>query len=179
MLFDCDARVYFLGEAEDDGWVGKGTINDPHLTVQFDINFGLRQARSLLLPRNNTETNEAYQQYATDYVKHIPLRTWFLGGNGARTAEARSSPRVAKRAVLLTSALKGGTDSNLKIAIDAIGAATFHHFLSVIGQAFPPLSISGNPICHVILRGERAELWCGTSASGGTTACNRGNRSNT
>ena len=40
-------RVYFEKPRTTVGW--KGLINDPHLDGSFDINFGLRQARNLLL----------------------------------------------------------------------------------------------------------------------------------
>ena len=44
-------RVYFEKPRTTVGW--KGLINDPHLDGSFDINFGLRQARKLLLDLNN------------------------------------------------------------------------------------------------------------------------------
>ena len=50
---------------------------------------------------------------------------------------------------------KNGTDGNLKIAIDAIGAASHpHHFLSVTKTGHSAIvHTNGNPDCHVILRG--------------------------
>ena len=50
---------------------------------------------------------------------------------------------------------KNGTDGNLKIAIDAIGAASHpHHFLSVTKAGHSAIvHTRGNPDCHVILRG--------------------------
>ncbi len=44
-------RVYFEKPRTTVGW--KGLINDPHLDGSFDINYGLRQARKLLLELNN------------------------------------------------------------------------------------------------------------------------------
>ena len=44
-------RVYFEKPRTTVGW--KGLINDPHLDGTFDINFGLRQARQLLLTLND------------------------------------------------------------------------------------------------------------------------------
>ena len=44
-------RVYFEKPRTTVGW--KGLINDPHLDGTFDINFGLRQARRLLLALND------------------------------------------------------------------------------------------------------------------------------
>jgi 3-deoxy-7-phosphoheptulonate synthase len=50
---------------------------------------------------------------------------------------------------------KNGTDGNIKIAVDAIKAASQpHHFLSVTkGGHSAIVSTSGNQDCHVILRG--------------------------
>ena len=53
---------------------------------------------------------------------------------------------------------KNGTDGNVKIAIDAIGAAcNSHHFLSVTKHGISAIvSTKGNDACHLILRGSGA-----------------------
>lgn len=50
---------------------------------------------------------------------------------------------------------KNGTDGNLKIAYDAVKAASHpHHFLSVTSEGRTAIvSTRGNEDCHVILRG--------------------------
>ena len=50
---------------------------------------------------------------------------------------------------------KNGTTGNIQIAIDAIQAATHpHHFLGVTKEGSAAIvSTTGNPDCHVILRG--------------------------
>lgn len=50
---------------------------------------------------------------------------------------------------------KNGTDGNVGIAIDAIRAASAsHHFLSVTKQGLSAIvQTTGNPDCHIILRG--------------------------
>ena len=50
---------------------------------------------------------------------------------------------------------KNGTDGNIKIAIDAIGAAQgAHAFLSVTKQGVSAIvTTAGNDACHIILRG--------------------------
>jgi 3-deoxy-7-phosphoheptulonate synthase len=50
---------------------------------------------------------------------------------------------------------KNGTDGNVKIAIDAVQAASHpHHFLAVTKQGHSAIATtSGNSDCHVILRG--------------------------
>jgi len=53
---------------------------------------------------------------------------------------------------------KNGTDGNLKIAFDAIKAASHpHHFLSVTSEGRTAIvATTGNEDCHVILRGGKA-----------------------
>jgi 3-deoxy-7-phosphoheptulonate synthase len=53
---------------------------------------------------------------------------------------------------------KNGTDGNIQIAIDAIGAAQHpHHFLSVTKQGVAAIvETVGNECCHAILRGSNA-----------------------
>ena len=50
---------------------------------------------------------------------------------------------------------KNGTDGNVKIAIDAVQAASFpHHFLAVTKEGHSAIATTtGNGDCHVILRG--------------------------
>ena len=124
-------RVYFEKPRTTVGW--KGLINDPHLNGTFDINFGLRQARRLLLDLNN-------------------LISW--GAIGARTTESQVHRELAS-GLSCPVGFKNGTDGNLKIAIDAIGAASHpHHFLSVTKAGHSAIvHTAGNPDCHAILRG--------------------------
>jgi len=53
---------------------------------------------------------------------------------------------------------KNGTDGNIKIAVDAIKAASQpHHFLSVTKAGHSAIvSTNGNEDCHIILRGGKA-----------------------
>jgi 3-deoxy-7-phosphoheptulonate synthase len=53
---------------------------------------------------------------------------------------------------------KNGTDGNIKIAVDAIKAASQpHHFLSVTKGGYSAIvSTNGNEDCHIILRGGKA-----------------------
>jgi 3-deoxy-7-phosphoheptulonate synthase len=53
---------------------------------------------------------------------------------------------------------KNGTDGNVRIAVDAVRAASHpHHFLAVMKNGRSAIaSTSGNADCHVILRGGRA-----------------------
>ncbi|MDO1509926.1 MULTISPECIES: 3-deoxy-7-phosphoheptulonate synthase AroG [unclassified Neisseria] len=144
-------RVYFEKPRTTVGW--KGLINDPHLDGTFDINFGLRQARKLLL-----ELNDMGMPASTEFLDMITpqyyadLISW--GAIGARTTESQVHRELAS-GLSCPVGFKNGTDGNLKIAIDAIGAASHpHHFLSVTKSGHSAIvHTAGNPDCHVILRG--------------------------
>ena len=144
-------RVYFENPRTTVGW--KGLINDPHLNGTFDINFGLRQARKLLLELNNMgmpASTEFLDMITPQY--YADLISW--GAIGARTTESQVH-RELSSGLSCPVGFKNGTDGNLKIAIDAIGAANHpHHFLSVTKTGHSAIvHTSGNPDCHVILRG--------------------------
>lgn len=144
-------RVYFEKPRTTVGW--KGLINDPHLDGTFDINFGLRQARSLLLSLNNMgmpASTEFLDMITPQY--YADLISW--GAIGARTTESQVHRELAS-GLSCPVGFKNGTDGNLKIAIDAIGAASHsHHFLSVTKAGHSAIvHTGGNPDCHVILRG--------------------------
>ena len=144
-------RVYFEKPRTTVGW--KGLINDPHLDGTFDINFGLRQARRLLLALNDMgmpASTEFLDMITPQY--YADLIAW--GAIGARTTESQVHRELAS-GLSCPVGFKNGTDGNLKIAIDAIGAASHpHHFLSVTKAGHSAIVHTvGNADCHVILRG--------------------------
>jgi 3-deoxy-7-phosphoheptulonate synthase len=144
-------RVYFEKPRTTVGW--KGLINDPHLDNTFDINTGLRRGRQLLaqindmgLPAGVEFLDMISPQYIADLV------SW--GAIGARTTESQVHRELAS-GLSCPVGFKNGTDGNLKIAFDALKAASHpHHFLSVTGDGHSAIvSTNGNEDCHVILRG--------------------------
>ena len=144
-------RVYFEKPRTTVGW--KGLINDPHLDGTFDINFGLRQARRLLLALNDMgmpASTEFLDMITPQY--YADMISW--GAIGARTTESQVHRELAS-GLSCPVGFKNGTDGNLKIAIDAIGAASHpHHFLSVTKAGHSAIvHTAGNADCHVILRG--------------------------
>ena len=144
-------RVYFEKPRTTVGW--KGLIKDPHLDGTFDINFGLRQARRLLLALNDMgmpASTEFLDMITPQY--YADLISW--GAIGARTTESQVHRELAS-GLSCPVGFKNGTDGNLKIAIDAIGAASHpHHFLSVTKAGHSAIvHTAGNADCHVILRG--------------------------
>lgn len=144
-------RVYFEKPRTTVGW--KGLINDPDLDGSFNINKGLRVARGLLrdinrlgLPAGVEFLDVISPQYIADLV------AW--GAIGARTTESQVHRELAS-GLSCPVGFKNGTDGNIKIAADAVGAASNpHHFLSVTKQGDTAIvATAGNPDCHVILRG--------------------------
>ncbi|MEN9793475.1 MAG: hypothetical protein RJA17_15, partial [Pseudomonadota bacterium] len=143
--------VYFEKPRTTVGW--KGLINDPHLDNSFDINTGLRKGRSVLseindlgLPAGVEFLDVISPQYIADFV------AW--GAIGARTTESQVHRELAS-GLSCPVGFKNGTDGNLKIAFDAIQAASHpHHFLSVTSEGRTAIvATAGNEDCHVILRG--------------------------
>jgi 3-deoxy-7-phosphoheptulonate synthase len=147
-------RVYFEKPRTTVGW--KGLINDPHMDNSFRINDGLRIARQLLL-----DVNELGLPAGTEFLDVISpqyvadLISW--GAIGARTTESQVHRELAS-GMSCPMGFKNGTDGNIKIAVDAIKAASQpHHFLSVTkGGHSAIVSTSGNEDCHIILRGGKA-----------------------
>ena len=121
-------RVYFEKPRTTVGW--KGLINDPFMDDSFAINDGLRIARGVLLeidalglPTGSEFLDTITPQYVADLI------SW--GAIGARTTESQVHRELAS-GLSCPVGFKNGTDGNIRIAIDALKAASHpHHFLSV------------------------------------------------
>lgn len=144
-------RVYFEKPRTTVGW--KGLINDPDLDNSFKINKGLRMARQLLLDLNEMGVAAGTEyldlitpQYVTDLI------AW--GAIGARTTESQVHRELAS-GLSCPVGFKNGTYGTTRIAVDAISAAIRpHHFLSLRKEGNTAIfSTTGNPDCHIILRG--------------------------
>ncbi|MCL1900085.1 MAG: 3-deoxy-7-phosphoheptulonate synthase [Promicromonosporaceae bacterium] len=144
-------RVYFEKPRTTVGW--KGLINDPDLDGSFDVLRGLRIAREVLLSVLDTGLPIATEfleptspQYIADAV------TW--GAIGARNVESQVHRQLAS-GLSMPVGLKNATDGQVQPAIDAaITAASEHTFFGVdsAGRA-AAVETTGNPDCHLILRG--------------------------
>ncbi|ATZ11056.1 3-deoxy-7-phosphoheptulonate synthase AroG [Erwinia amylovora] len=144
-------RVYFEKPRTTVGW--KGLINDPYMDGSFRINDGLRIARQLLVEINNIglpTAGEFLDMITPQYV--ADLMSW--GAIGARTTESQVH-RELSSGLSCPVGFKNGTDGTIKVAIDAIGAASAPHcFLSVTKYGHSAIvETSGNTDCHIILRG--------------------------
>jgi 3-deoxy-7-phosphoheptulonate synthase len=146
-------RVYFEKPRTTVGW--KGLINDPHLDQTYKINDGLRIARHLLLdlaemgvPAGTEFLDIISPQYFVDLV------TW--GAIGARTTESQVHRQLVS-GLSCPVGFKNGTSGNVQIAIDAILSASGEHtFLGGTKNGQTAIfATTGNPECHIILRGGR------------------------
>ena len=144
-------RVYFEKPRTTVGW--KGLINDPHMDSSYQINDGLRIARKLLLDINDIgmpTAGEFLDMITPQYL--ADLMSW--GAIGARTTESQVHRELAS-GLSCPVGFKNGTDGTIKVAIDAINAASAAHcFLSVTKWGHSAIvNTSGNGDCHIILRG--------------------------
>src|SRR5690349_9438463 len=149
-------RVYFEKPRTTVGW--KGLINDPHLDQSYKINDGLRLARHLLLdlaemgvPAGTEFLDVMTPQYLA------PLVSW--GAIGARTTESQVHRQLVS-GLSSPVGFKNATSGDVQIAIEAVmSAAHPHTFLGHTKSGQSAIFVTtGNPDCHVILRGGRKSV---------------------
>ena len=166
-------RVYFEKPRTTVGW--KGYINDPHLDGSFAINEGLERARQLLLdvlgvglPVGTEFLDLLSPQFISDLV------SW--GAIGARTTESQSHRQLAS-GLSCPVGFKNGTDGGVKVATDAIVAASAPHAfmgMTKMGQA-AIFETRGNDDCHVILRGGKQPNYSAADVQATCTALRASN----
>jgi len=144
-------RVYFEKPRTTTGW--KGMINDPHLDGSYDINTGLKRARSLLLdlahlgiPTATELLDPVVPQYIADLISWTAI--------GARTTESQTHREMAS-GLSMPIGYKNGTDGTIAVAINAMKAAAKpHHFLGINHEGSASIvRTTGNPDGHLVLRG--------------------------
>ncbi|WP_026930851.1 3-deoxy-7-phosphoheptulonate synthase [Glycomyces tenuis] len=146
-------RVYFEKPRTTLGW--KGLINDPHLDGTHDVELGLRLARRVLLDVLDAGLPVACEfleptspQYIADAV------SW--GAIGARTPESQVHRQLVS-GLSMPVGFKNSSDGDATAAIDGCRAAAGSHVFFGIDEEGRGsiVSTSGNPDCHIILRGGR------------------------
>jgi 3-deoxy-7-phosphoheptulonate synthase len=144
-------RTYFEKPRSTVGW--KGLVNDPGLDGTFDVNTGLRTARRLLLdvsalglPVGCEFLDPITPQHLADVV------SW--GAIGARTAASQVHRQLCS-ALSMPVGVKNPTDGDVQVAVDGVRAAAAGHvFMGINPDGLASLiTTTGNPDCHVILRG--------------------------
>jgi 3-deoxy-7-phosphoheptulonate synthase len=146
-------RVYFEKPRTTVGW--KGLINDPHLDGSYKINDGLRLARHLLL-----DLAEMGVPTGTEFLDMITpqyiagLVSW--GAIGARTTESQVHRQLVS-GISCPVGFKNATSGDVQVAVDAVlSASQPHTFLGHTKYGQSAIFVTtGNPDCHVILRGGR------------------------
>jgi 3-deoxy-7-phosphoheptulonate synthase len=144
-------RVYFEKPRTTVGW--KGMIMDPQLDGSDNIPEGLRKARLFLreiidigLPTATELLDPITPQYIADLISWSAI--------GARTTESQTHRQMAS-GLSMPLGFKNTTTGDLVAAVNAIKAATQPQtFLGVSEQGVASaVTTSGNPDCHIILRG--------------------------
>ncbi len=147
-------RVYFEKPRTTVGW--KGLIMDPHLDETNDIAAGLAEARRFLrqvvdcgLPTATELLDPITPQYIADLISWSAI--------GARTTESQIHRQMAS-GLSMPLGFKNGTDGNVAAALNAIEAGLQpQSFLGVSEEGVASaVSTTGNPDCHIILRGGAA-----------------------
>jgi len=147
-------RVYFEKPRTTVGW--KGLINDPHLDESCDIAHGISTARRLLLditalgvPTATEFLDPIIPQYTADLVCWAAV--------GARTTESQTHREMAS-GLSMPVGFKNGTDGTIQTAVDAMRASRSPHSFLGIDQngSTSVIKTSGNPDCHLVLRGGRS-----------------------
>jgi 3-deoxy-7-phosphoheptulonate synthase len=165
-------RVYFEKPRTIGGW--KGLVNDPGLDGSFRINEGLRTGRQLLaqitemgLPVATEFLDTAVPQYIADLVSWAAI--------GARTTESQIHREMVS-GLSCPVGFKNGTRGNVQIAVDAVrSAAQPHHFMGLTNDGKAAIvATSGNPDCHVVLRGGAGTNYDEASVDGASDTCERG-----
>jgi 3-deoxy-7-phosphoheptulonate synthase len=144
-------RVYFEKPRTTVGW--KGLINDPYLDASHNVNAGLEAARKLLI-----DINDMGLPTATEILD--PITPQYIAGLlawvaiGARTTESQTHREMAS-GLSMPVGFKNSTDGSLLAAANAVEAAgTPQHFLGVDPDGRASIvSTTGNPFCHIVLRG--------------------------
>ncbi|WP_444944593.1 3-deoxy-7-phosphoheptulonate synthase [Microbulbifer sp. ZKSA006] len=144
-------RTYFEKPRTTVGW--KGFIYDPNLDGSADMHTGLTKARELLLNINALGLGTATEFLCPLNALYIAdLISW--GAIGARTTESQTHRELAS-ALPCPIGFKNSTDGNIKVAMNAIQAAQSQQIFctTIRNGKFEAIQSSGNPDCHLILRG--------------------------
>ena len=144
-------RVYFEKPRTTVGW--KGFINDPHLDDSYDMQYGIKAARRLMLdilelglPVATEFLDPIIPQYTGDLVSWAAI--------GARTIESQTH-REMTSGLSMPVGLKNATDGIIQRAVDAlISSRSPHSFLGIDQTGHSSIvKTTGNPDTHLVLRG--------------------------
>ncbi len=163
-------RTYFEKPRTTVGW--KGFMYDPHLDGSYDLKEGVYESRKLLL-----EINEMGLPTGTEVLGPVVIQYYSdlicWSGIGARTAESQTH-RELSSGLSMPVGFKNATSGDVDIAINAIlSAKESHHFLGMDDDGRASIvETTGNPYCHLILRGgSKGPNYDTASVTAATEAC--------
>lgn len=144
-------RTYFEKPRTTVGW--KGLIYDPNLDDSYDIEAGIRLARTLMLEvveRGIPTAIEFLDPIVPQYL--ADLTAW--AAMGARTTESQTHRQMAS-GLSVPVGFKNGTAGSVQIAVDAIlSARAPHAFLGIARDGRTSIvRTAGNEYGHLVLRG--------------------------
>lgn len=144
-------RTYFEKPRTLLGW--KGLLYDPHLDGSFDIEEGIRLTRQLLSALTDLKIavgSELLELTTSPY--YADFLSW--GCVGARTSASPPHRQLAS-SLEMPIGFKNTIEGNIDLPIHAIISASSPHTFVGVGQdgRLTRLQSSGNPNCHLILRG--------------------------
>jgi len=136
------------------GWMG--LVSDPGLDGSHDVRRGLREARRLLVNLAALGTPTACE-WVSPVVPPYLADTVTWSAIGARTTESQVHRHLAS-SLPMPVGFKNATDGDVQVATNSCrAAATSHTFLGITTDGTIGLiTSSGNPDCHVVLRGGRS-----------------------
>ncbi len=144
-------RAYFEKPRTVLGW--RGLILDPHLDGSYDIEYGIRLARKILLtitregvPVGTEMLDPIIPQYIDDLVSWSAI--------GARTTESQVHRNLAS-GLSVPVGFKNSTSGDLKHAVNAIkSAGSPASFIGIDNDGTSAIfRTTGNEMCHLIMRG--------------------------
>ncbi len=144
-------RVYFEKPRTIMGW--KGFMYDPHLDGSQDALMGIHWTRELMLKLTEIKipiASELLDPFSCHYFGD--LISW--GCIGARTSSSQIHRQIASD-LPLPIGFKNNTDGNVEIAVNGIAAASEPHAYFTINEEGVSCCAhsTGNPDCHLVLRG--------------------------
>lgn len=144
-------RAYFEKPRTTIGW--KGMLYDPYLDDSYDIEEGIKRARSIMsaivelgLPVATEILDPVIPQYLSDLVSWAAI--------GARTTESQIHRQMAS-GLSMPIGFKNSTDGSLKGAINAIKACrSAHCFMGIDENGQTVIAeTKGNKYGHIVMRG--------------------------
>ena len=147
-------RVYFEKPRTNIGW--RGMIFDPHLNGSYEIETGLRMARSLLRQLTAAGVHTATEMLDPIVPQYIDdLICW--ASIGARTTESQTHRELAS-GLSVPVGFKNGTDGTIESAINAIVASRkTRKFIGInYDGRTSVVTTKGNSNTHLILRGGKS-----------------------